>query len=105
MTDKKKTKIGQRIKKSKEHPLGWKYVDAIPPDMPCILTLSGSNTDNSKKANGFAKMIEEILKNKKIALFSAEYDTTGRKSVTDRLALLNHYNQGDANDPLLHYHE
>ena len=105
MTDNSHAKIGQRIKKSKDHPLGWKYVDAIPPDMPCILTLSGSNTDNSKKANGFAKMIEDILKNKKIALFSAEYDTTGRKSVTDRLALLNHYNQGDANDPLLHYRE
>lgn len=105
MTDNSHAKIGQRIKKSKDHPLGWKYVDAIPPDMPCILTLSGSNTDNSKKANGFAKMIEEMLKNKKIALFSAEYDTTGRKSVTDRLALLNHYNQGDAKDPLLHYRE
>ena len=105
MTDNSHAKIGQRIKKNKEHPLGWKYVDAIPPDMPCILTLSGSNTDNSKKANGFAKMIEEMLKNKKIALFSAEYDTSDRKSVTDRLALLNYYNQGDANNPLLHYRE
>ncbi len=105
MTDNSHAKIGQRIKKSKANPLGWKYVDIIPPDMPCIITLSGSNTDNSKKANGFAKMIIEMLKNKRIAVFSAEYDTTGRKSVTDRLALLNHYNQGDENSPLLRYRE
>lgn len=105
MTDNSHSKIGQRVKKSKEHPLGWKYVEQIPADIPCIVTLSGSNTDNSKKANGFAKMVQEILKNKKIALFSAEYDSAGRKSFSDRLALLNHYEQGDPNSPLLKYRE
>lgn len=73
----------------------------IPPDEPCIVALPGSDADNSKKANGFAKMIEEILKDKRMPIYSVEYELAGRISVADREAMLNHFGQGTPNSPLL----
>ena len=66
MADNSHIRLGKRVKKSKAHPFGWEYMAQIPPDEPCIVALPGSDADNSKKANGFAKMIEEILKDKRI---------------------------------------
>ena len=66
MADESHIKLGKRVKKSKLCPFGWEYTEQIPPDEACVIALPGSDTDDSKKANGFAKMVGEILKNKKI---------------------------------------
>ena len=105
MTDKSHAKIGRRVKKSKLFPLGWERVNEIDADEIAIISLPGSNTDNSKKANGFAKMIEEMLTDKKIPIYSVEYDTTNRLSIADRIALLKYYNQDTSNNSYQHYHK
>lgn len=105
MTDKSHAKIGRRVKKSKLFPLGWERVKHIDADEIAIISLPGSNTDNSKKANGFAKMIEEMLTDKKIPIYSVEYDTTNRLSIADRIALLKYYNQDTSNNSYQHYHK
>ena len=81
MADNSHIRLGKRVKKSKAHPFGWEYMAQIPPDEPCIVALPGSDADNSKKANGFAKMIEEILKDKRMPIYSVEYELAGRISV------------------------
>ncbi|MCM1323788.1 MAG: hypothetical protein NC218_06465 [Acetobacter sp.] len=90
-------KLGKRVKKSKEHPLGWEYINIIPKDIACIIALPGSNADNSKKANGFAKMIEETLMDKSLPIFSVEYNFGERIFRIDREALLSQYGQEDKN--------
>ena len=97
MADESHIKIGKRVKKSKACPFGWEYAEQIPPDEVCLVALPGSDADNSKKANGFAKMVEAFLKNKKIPIYSVEYDLAGRISVADRMAMLMHFNQGNPN--------
>ncbi len=101
MQDNSHIKLGCRVKKSKTHPLGWNYADAVPADIPCILALPGSDADNSRKANGFAKMVEQMLKGKKMPIYSVEYELAGRITVADREAMLNIFNQGNPNSPLL----
>lgn len=101
MADNSHIRLGKRVKKSKAHPFGWEYMTQIPPDEPCIVALPGSDADNSKKANGFAKMIEEILKDKRMPIYSVEYELASRISVADREAMLNHFGQGTPNSPLL----
>jgi len=95
--------LGKRIKKCKQAPLGWQKMDIIPPDEACILALPGSNTDNSKKANGFAKMIQDILKDKKMPIYSVEYDLTGRKFRIDREAVLARHGQENPSLPFIRY--
>lgn len=46
-------------------------------------------------------MIEEILKDKRMPIYSVEYELAGRISVADREAMLNHFGQGSPNSPLL----
>lgn len=101
MADNSHIRLGKRVRKSKAHPFGWEYMAQIPPDEPCIVALPGSDADNSKKANGFAKMIEEILKDKRMPIYSVEYELASRISVADREAMLNHFGQGSPNSPLL----
>ena len=96
--------IGQRVPKSKLLPFGWRYISNIDPDEVAIIALPGSNADTSKKANGFAKMIEEILEDKDISIYSVEYELNERNSVADRRALLKTYNQDDHNDVYKKYH-
>jgi len=96
-------KLGKRVKKSKAHPLGWEYTDAIPADIACIIALPGSSADNSRKANGFAKMIEEILPKKSLPVYSIEYDYAERKFRIDREALLANYGQEDKTGPFIRY--
>lgn len=103
MRDESHIKLGLRVKKTKAYPFGWQYMEQIPPDEPCILALPGSDADNSKKANGFAKMIEDTLKDKKIPIYSVEYTLAGRLSVADREAMLIRFKQGNPNSPLLRY--
>ena len=103
MADESHIKLGKRVKKSKLCPFGWEYTEQIPPDEACVIALPGSDADDSKKANGFAKMVGEILKNKKIPIYSVEYDLAGRISVTDREAMLNHFNQGNPDSPVLRF--
>ena len=94
MTDKSYAKVGQRVKKSKLNPTGWEYTNQIPPDDIAVITFPGSDANNSRKANGFAKAIQNLLKNKKTPIYSVEYGFNGRNAVADRDALLNIYNQG-----------
>ncbi len=103
MTDESHIKLGKRVKKSRACPFGWEYMEQIPPDEVCLVALPGSDTDNSKKANSFAKMVKSFLKNKKIPIYSVEYDLAGRISVTDREAMLVYFNQGDPNSPRLRF--
>ena len=58
MTDKSYAKVGQRVKKSKLNPTGWEYTNRIPPDEIAVITFPGSDANNSRKANGFAKAIQ-----------------------------------------------
>ena len=94
MTDTSYAIVGQRVKKSKRHPHGWRITSSIDRDEVAIITLPGSDANNSKKANGFAKAIQNILKIKKTPIYSVEYAFNGRNPVADRDALLNLYNQG-----------
>ncbi|MBQ8750754.1 MAG: hypothetical protein IJZ30_03865 [Alphaproteobacteria bacterium] len=105
MTDKSHARIGRRVKKSKLFPLGWERVNNIDADEIAIISLPGSNTDNSKKANGFAKMIEEMLTDKKIPIYSVEYNAENRLAIADRIALLKYYNQDISNNSYQHYHK
>ena len=105
MTDKSHARIGRRVKKSKLFPLGWERVNNIDADEIAIISLPGSNTDNSKKANGFAKMIEEMLTDKDIPIYSIEYNAENRLSVADRIALLKHYNQDISNNSYKRFHK
>lgn len=105
MTDKSHARIGRRVKKSKLFPLGWERVNNINADEIAIISLPGSNTDNSKKANGFAKMIEEMLTDKKIPIYSVEYNAENRLAIADRIALLKYYNQDISNNSYQHYHK
>ena len=96
--------LGQRVPKSKLLPFGWRYARNVDPDEVAIVALPGSNADNSKKANGFAKMIEEILEDKNIPIYSIEYELNERNSVADRIALLRLYNQDENNDAYKKFH-
>lgn len=96
-TDNSHIKLGLRVKKSKEHPLGWQYVSVLPKDQACIIALPGSSADNSRKANGFAKMIQETLDDKKLPVYSVEYDYGDRLFRIDREAILARYGQEDKN--------
>lgn len=103
MTDESHIKLGLRVKKSREHPMGWQYVSTVPPDTACVIALSGSDADNSRKANGFAKMVAEVIKDKTLPIYAVEYDLGGRVSIADRMALLNYCSQGSPNAPELRW--
>lgn len=96
-------KLGKRVKKSRAHPSGWEYTNAIPADIACIIALPGSSADNSRKANGFAKMIEETLLKKSLPIYSVEYDYADRAFRIDREALLANYGQEDKTGPFIRY--
>ena len=98
MTDTSYAKVGKRVKKSKLNPIGWEPTTRISPDEVAVITFPGSDANDSKKANGFAKAIQNILKNKKIPIYSVEYGFNGRNAVADRDALLNLYDQGTAEE-------
>ncbi len=102
-TDNSHIKLGLRVKKSKEHPLGWQYVSALPKDKACIIALPGSSADNSRKANGFAKMIQETLDDKTLPIYSVEYDYGNRLFRIDREALLARYGQEDKTGTFIKY--
>jgi len=54
--------IGQRVEKSAAHPYGWKRADFIDENETCVLVLGGNGADNDQKANGYAKCVDELLK-------------------------------------------
>ena len=101
--DKSYVKLGLRVKKSKLYPHGWQEITQIPPDEPCVLALGGIGTNDSKKANGFTKMIISILKNKKIPVYGVEYNLSGRNFRIDREAVLARYGQEDYRFPFINY--
>ncbi len=102
-TDNSHIKLGQRVAKSAEHPLGWQYVSALPEDKACIVALPGSSADNSRKANGFAKMIQETLEDKSVPVYSVEYGYGDRIFRVDREAILAHYGQEDKAGKFIKY--
>ena len=102
-TDNSHIKLGQRVAKSAEHPLGWQYVSALPEDKACIVALPGSSADNSRKANGFAKMIQETLEDKSVPVYSGEYGYGDRIFRVDREAILAHYGQEDKAGKFIKY--
>lgn len=102
-SDNSHIKIGLRVKKSAEYPLGWKYVSSFPKDQALIIALPGSSVDNSRKANGFAKMIEETLEDKAMPVYSVEYDYGERVFRVDREAILAQYGQEDKTGQFIKY--
>lgn len=101
MQDTSHSKIGVRVPKSKEHPLGWQEVDVISPDSICLVALPGSHVKDGKKANGFAKMIEETIEDKNIPIYCAQYDFGNRNFRVDREAVLARYGQEDYRFPFI----
>ena len=94
-------KLGQRVAKSKQNKYGWLAMDMINPDEACVIALSGSDSKDSKKANGFAKMVREILKDKKFPVYSVEYDLADRNFRVDREAVLARYGQENPELPFI----
>lgn len=101
MQDNSHSTLGVRVPKNEEHPLGWQEVDILPPDDVCILALPGSHVKDGKKANGFAKMIEESLTDKDIPIYCAQYDFADRNFRIDREAVLARYGQEDYRFPFI----
>lgn len=101
MQDTSHSKLGVRVPKSKEFPLGWQEVDTISPDSVCIIALPGSHVKDGKKANGFAKMIEETIEDKDIPIYCAQYDFANRNFRIDREAVLARYGQEDYRFPFI----
>lgn len=96
-------KLGKRVTKSQSYPLGWQYISAISPNEACIIALPGSSADNSRKANGFAKMIEETLNDKSMPIYSVEYEYGDRLFRIDREAILAQYGQEDKTGKFIRY--
>ena len=53
--------IGQRVEKSFVRPYGWRRADYIPEDETCVLVLGGSGANDDRRANAYAKDIDELL--------------------------------------------
>ena len=53
--------IGQRVEKSFAYPYGWRRADYIPEDETCVLILGGSGANDDRRANAYAKDIDELL--------------------------------------------
>lgn len=99
--DESHAKLGRRVPQSDEFPFGWQQIDTLPPDQPCVVALSGSSADDSKKANGFAKMIQGFMEDKDFPIYSVEYDLTGRNFRVDREAVLARYGQENPDLPFI----
>lgn len=70
--------IGQRMEKDDSNPIGWKNINKIPVDEPCVLFLGGDGTTSDKAANGYLKSVEKLLEKEQITeninLYSVVYD-------------------------------
>ena len=72
--------IGLRVEKSKENQSGWKIVDTVPFDCPCVVYLGGNGAISDKAANGYAKEVEtEIISTvgSRVPVYSLKYDFSG----------------------------
>ena len=103
MSDESHIKLGLRVPKSRSYPVGWKRISSIPPDQPCIVALPGSSTDNSRKANCFAKMVRQIFRDCTFPVYSVEYEYGGRVLRIDREAVLARYGQENPDLPFIKY--
>ncbi len=101
MTDESHIKLGLRVPKSRNYPVGWKRIESIPPNQPCIIALPGSSTDDSRKANCFAKMVRQIFRDSTFPVYSVEYEYGGRILRIDREAVLARYGQENPNLPFI----
>lgn len=95
--------LGLREKKTKQNPHGWRSVSIITPDTPCLLALPGSDANSEKKANGFAKLVKSMLKDKSFPVYSVNYEKGNRNFRIDREALLARYNQENPKYPFIRY--
>lgn len=86
-------RLGLRVKKSKQNPFGWQPVERIPADSACILALPGSDTDSSRKANGFCKLITSMLDDMSFPVYCTEYEKGSRNFRHDREAVLAEHGQ------------
>ena len=100
MTDNSSIDLGKRVKKDKLHPHGWQPVDSIEPDEACFVIIGGSNIKDSKKSNGFIKMVEELMK-KKIPIYCISYNFEDRIFRLDREAILARNGQANPELPFL----
>lgn len=73
--------LGERIKKSEDNLLGWKYTSQVDGTETCVLFLGGDGTVTPKGANGYLKSTESLLikhgmgnLRDKISLYSIVYD-------------------------------
>ena len=70
--------IGQRVEKSEQYPLGWKKDIKINNQKPSVLCLGGDGALDDQSANGYARAVEDLLKNKGLKdqadIYAASYD-------------------------------
>ena len=80
--------LGLRTQKTKDNSFGYKIIDNIPKDEVCVLYLNGDGAQDSRSANGAAKIIEEQVLDtidEKVPVYSAHYDFEGVHTKTSRL--------------------
>ncbi len=77
--------IGKRTNKTEDNPYGYTKVDSIPKDEVCVLYIGGGATTTDKAANGYAKIIEEDILDKKISaeipVYSIKYNFDGHNKL------------------------
>lgn len=79
--------IGLRTEKTVDNPHGFKYVNSIPYDEPCVLYVGGDGTTDDRAANGNAKVIEtDILEPMgiKLPIYSIKYNFAPNSAVYSR---------------------
>lgn len=101
MTDHSHIKLGKRVRRNRLFAKGWQPCEKIDAEEVCAVALPGSNVKDSKKANGFAKMIQETLRDKKVAVYCAEYDFAERCFRVDREAVLARFGQENPGLPFI----
>ncbi len=58
--------VGQRVLKSSQNLYGWKNIDSVDLNKPCIVCFCGSGTINESSANGYAKSVQNLLEKNKL---------------------------------------
>lgn len=84
--------IGLRCPKSEQYPFGWKKTDSIPSDEVCVVYLGGDGTTEDRKANGYAKIAQNDIKEAlqmNIPVYGVTYDFNGHsKELARKIAFM-----------------
>lgn len=72
--------IGLRVAKTDDNKYGWKLVDDVPIDEPCVVYLGGSGATSDQAANSYAGDVEREITatvGQKVPIYSVKYDFSG----------------------------